>query len=327
MLNKSEIYMKNANNETNNNYNMINYDNNFSFSNNDYSEILKDIPCLSNLELLYNEIKSQMDLYIQNYEKLKTAFNYKINNYNSTIKNMNNNIFELNKKLALEKEQNNLITNQNQNKIYEINKNISDLNENNYKISTKFKMLKDFINNFYINILNNYNNISSKINSKGKFLLSQKNIKKYKENNFDSINEDHENNIKEVLIEAERIFNNLIEYIMYLEEELNNLENLEKNNSRINSEKMEMAKNLNKLNNEINKMKIDNQNQNNNLKIQFELNLKEQIKEIESKNNEIIRQLNEQMKKKDEEVINVNKNYNLLYNQYKLLMRSNSSTE
>ena len=114
---------------------------------------------------------------------------------------------------------------------------------------------------------------------------------------------------------------------MYLEEELNNLENLEKNNSRINSEKMEMAKNLNKLNNEINKMKIDNQNQNNNLKIQFELNLKEQIKEIESKNNEIIRQLNEQMKKKDEEVINVNKNYNLLYNQYKLLMRSNSSTE
>ena len=74
-------------------------------------------------------------------------------------------------------------------------------------------------------------------------------------------------------------------------------------------------------------MKIDSQNQYNNLKIKNELNLKEQIKEIENKNNEIIRQLNEQIKKKDEEVINVNKNYNLLYNQYKLLMRSNNMTE
>ena len=188
-------------------------------------------------------------------------------------------------------------------------------------------MLKDFINNFYNNILNYYNDISSKINSKGKFLLSKKEAKNYKEDNINSINDDNENNIKEILIEAERIFNNLIQYILYLEEEMNNLESLEKNNSKISSEKMELAKNINKLKNEINKMKIDSQNQYNNLKIKNELNLKEQIKEIENKNNEIIRQLNEQIKKKDEEVINVNKNYNLLYNQYKLLMRSNSINE
>ena len=310
------------------NNNMINYENNFSLNfKNEHSNVLKDIPSLSNLEILYNEIKKYFDIFMDNYEKLKNAFNYKINNYNSTIKNMNNNIFELNRKLAFQKEQNNLITNQNQNKIFEINKNLSDLNENNFKISTKFKMLKDFISNFYNNILNNYNDISAKINSKGKFLLPKKETKNYKKDNINSINDDNENNIKEILIEAERIFNNLIQYIIFLEEEMNNLENLEKNNSKISSEKMEMAKNINKLKNEINKMKIDSQNQYNNLKIKNELNLKEQIKEIENKNNEIIRQLNEQIKKKDEEVINVNKNYNLLYNQYKLLMRSNNMNE
>ena len=33
------------------------------------------------------------------------------------------------------------------------------------------------------------------------------------------------------------------------------------------------------------------------------------------------------MKKKDEEITNVNKNYNLLYNQYKLIMRNNTISE
>ena len=63
------------------------------------------------------------------------------------------------------------------------------------------------------------------------------------------------------------------------------------------------------------------------MKIQYDINLKEKIKEIENKNNEIIKQLNEQINLRNEEIIKVNKNYNVLYNQYKLILRNNHSSE
>ena len=293
----------------------------------EYSFIIKEFPIFSNLEVLYNEIKKFIENLINNYEKLNNSYNYKMNNFNETFNKMNNNIYELNRKLAFQKEQNNLLANQSQNKIYEINKNITNLNENNNRISIKLKMLKDFIHNFYNDIIKNYNDVLSKISSKGKFILSKKEIKKFSNNNIVINEDDNENYIKEIIIETERIINNLIEYILYLEEELNTLNNLEENYSKIKNENMQLENNINKLENEINNIKIDNQNKINNLKIKYELSLKDQIKEIENKNNEIIKQLNEQMKKKDEEVINVNKNYNLLYNQYKLLMRNDIITE
>jgi hypothetical protein len=238
---------------------------------------------------------------------------------------MNNNILELNYKLVYQKEENNLLLNKSRNKMYEINKNISDLNNNNNKISIKFKMLKDFIYGFYNNIVNNYNDISLKAYSKGKILLSKKEPKIYNDNS--STDFDNENNIKEIIIESERIFNNLIEYTNYLGEELNKLSIIEKNNFILKNEKMELVKNINKLNNELNMIKIDNQNQANNLRIKYDLNLKEKIQNLENKNNEMIKLMNEQMKKKEDEIINVNKNYNLLYNQYKLLIKNNSLPE
>jgi hypothetical protein len=238
---------------------------------------------------------------------------------------MNNNILELNSKLVYQKEENNLLLNKSRNKMYEINKNISDLNNNNNKISIKFKMLKDFIYGFYNNIVTNYNDISSKVYSKGKILLSKKEPKIYDDNSSNDF--DNENNIKEIIIEIERIFNNLIEYANYLGEELNKLSIIEKNNFVLKNEKMELVKNINKLNNELNMIKVDNQNQANNLRIKYDLNLKEKIQNLENKNNEMIKLMNEQMKKKEDEIINVNKNYNLLYNQYKLLIKNNSLPE
>ena len=327
LLNKSEFYMQNINNENNINEN-DNVFNNYNIELNlkaNYSNILKEIPTLSKFELLFNEMKKFIDLFLGNYSKLKISYDNKITSFNNTLNNMNNNILELNSKLVYQKEENNLLLNKSRNKMYEINKNISDLNNNNNKISIKFKMLKDFIYGFYNNIVTNYNDISSKVYSKGKMLLSKKEPKIYNDNS--STDFDNENNIKEIIIESERIFNNLIEYTNYLGEELNKLSIIEKNNFLLKNEKMELVKNINKLKNELNMIKVDNQNQANNLRIKYDLNLKEKIQNLENKNNEMIKLMNEQMKKKEDEIINVNKNYNLLYNQYKLLIKNNSLPE
>ena len=327
LLNKSEFYMQKINNENNINEN-DNVFNNYNFELNlkaNYSNILKEIPTLSKFELLFNEMKKFIDLFLGNYSKLKISYDNKITSFNNTLNNMNNNILELNSKLVYQKEENNLLLNKSRNKMYEINKNISDLNNNNNKISIKFKMLKDFIYGFYNNIVTNYNDISSKVYSKGKILLSKKEPKIYNDNS--STDFDNENNIKEIIIESERIFNNLIEYTNYLGEELNKLSIIEKNNFLLKNEKMELVKNINKLKNELNMIKVDNQNQANNLRIKYDLNLKEKIQNLENKNNEMIKLMNEQMKKKEDEIINVNKNYNLLYNQYKLLIKNNSLPE
>ena len=329
LLNKNELYFQNSifNNGESNSDNLFNkYDfnstSNFGFDlKTEYSHFLKEIPILSNIEMLYSEIKKYTDSVINNYEKLKNTYNNKINAINNTL---NSNILELNSKLNLEKEHNNLLMNKNE--LYEINKNISDLNGNNNEISIKFKLLKDFINVFYNNILSNYNEISTKFKPEGKLLLSLKEPKIYEESN--STNDfNNENNIKEIIIEIEKIFNNLYEYINYLGEELNKLKMIEINNTQLKKEKIELVKNINQLNNEINLAKIDNKTQANNLKIKYDLILKEKIKDLECKNNEGIKILNEQMKKKDEEITNVNKNYNLLYNQYKLIMKNNTISE
>lgn len=329
LLNKNELYFQNSifNNGESNSDNLFNkYDfnstSNFGFDlKTEYSHFLKEIPILSNIEMLYSEIKKYTDSVINNYEKLKNTYNNKINAINNTL---NSNILELNSKLNLEKEHNNLLMNKNE--LYEINKNISDLNGNNNEISIKFKLLKDFINVFYNNILSNYNEISTKFKPEGKLLLSLKEPKIYEESN--STNDfNNENNIKEIIIEIEKIFNNLYEYINYLGEELNKLKMIEINNTQLKKEKIELVKNINQLNNEINLAKIDNKTQENNLKIKYDLILKEKIKDLECKNNEGIKILNEQMKKKDEEITNVNKNYNLLYNQYKLIMKNNTISE
>ena len=329
LLNKNELYFQNSifnNGESNsdNLFNKFDYNStsNFGFDlKSEYSHFLKEIPILSNIEMLYSEIKKYTDSVIHNYEKLKNTYNNKINAINNTL---NSNILELNSKLTLEKEHNNLLMNKNE--LYEINKNISDLNGNNNEISIKFKLLKDFINVFYNNILSNYNEISSKFKPEGRLLLSLKEPKIYEESN--STNDfNNDNNIKEIIIEIEKIFNNLYEYINYLGEELNKLKLTEINNTQLKKEKIELVKNINQLNNEINLAKIDTKTQENNLKIKYDLILKEKLKDLECKNNEGIKILNEQMKKKDEEITNVNKNYNLLYNQYKLIMKNNTISE
>ena len=55
--------------------------------------------------------------------------------------------------------------------------------------------------------------------------------------------------------------------------------------------------------------------------------MKEQIKEMDDKNSKIIKNLNDLLKNKEEEIISVNKNYNMLYNQYKQILKSKNISQ
>jgi len=300
---------------------------NFELSNSNLSAI-EEIPILTNIELVFNKIKKFIEINLENYQKLKVKFNDKINDYNKTLNYMNNNINSLNKELSLLKEKNIILTTQyeNQNKISETTTINSNSNNNSIignQLYAKFNMIIDFINDFYKNILSNYNNISSKVISNGKIFLPK--IESIKIN--DNGHKNNENNVKEIIIDAEKIFNNYYEYIIYLIEELHKINNIKKENNFLKNEKSEYILTVDKLKNEINNIKIDNQNQINNLKVKYDLNLKEQVKDIDDKNQNVIKNLNNLLKMKEEEIVNVNKNYTMLYTQYKQILKNKAISE
>ena len=300
---------------------------NFELSNSNLSAI-EEIPILTNIELVFNKIKKFIEINLENYQKLKVKFNDKINDYNKTLNYMNNNINSLNKELSLLKEKNIILTTQyeNQNKISETTTINSNSNNNSIlgnQLYAKFNMIIDFINDFYKNILSNYNNISSKVISNGKIFLPK--IESIKIN--DNGHNNNENNVKEIIIDAEKIFNNYYEYIIYLIEELHKINNIKKENNFLKNEKSEYILTVDKLKNEINNIKIDNQNQINNLKVKYDLNLKEQVKDVDEKNQNVIKNLNNLLKMKEEEIVNVNKNYTMLYTQYKQILKNKTISE
>ena len=332
LFNKNEEHIKNI---LNNDSDFKILDQNiifkFELSNSNLSAI-EEIPILTNIELVFNKIKKFIEINLENYHKLKVKFNETINDYNNTLNLMNNNINSLNKELSLLKEKNIILTtqNENQNKISEtttINSNSNNNSNNNSIISNqlyiKYNMIIDFINNFYKNILTNYNNISSKVISNGKIFLPKIEIIKNNGNEYSN----NENNVKEIIIEAEKIFNKYYEYIIYLIEELHKINNIKKENNFLKNEKNEYILTVDKLKNEINNIKIDNQNQINNLKVKYDLNLKEQVKEIDDKNQNVIKNLNNLLKIKEEEISNVNKNYTMLYTQYKQILKNKAISE
>ena len=330
LFNKNEEYIKQVlNNDTEFKILDKNILFNFELSNNNLSAI-EEIPILTNIELVFNKIKKFIEINLENYQKLKVKFNDKINDYNKTLNYMNNNINSLNKEISILKEKNIILTTQyeNQNKISETTTINSNSNSNNNSIIgnqlyVKFNMTIDFINDFYKNILTNYNNISSKVISNGKIFLPK--IETIKKNGNEHKN--NENNVKKIIIEAEKIFNNYYEYIIYLIEELHKINNIKKENNILKNEKSEYILTVDKLKNEINKIKIDNQNQINNIKVKYDLNLKEQVKDIDDKNQNVIKNLNNLLKIKEEEIVNVNKNYTMLYTQYKQILKNKTISE
>ena len=328
LFNKNEEYIKQVLNNDND-FKILDQNIlfNFELSNSNLSAI-EEIPILTNIELVFNKIKKFIEINLENYQKLKVKFNDKINDYNKTLNYMNNNINSLNKELSLLKEKNIILTTQyeNQNKISETTTINSNSNYNSIignQLYAKFNMIIDFINDFYKNILSNYNNISSKVISNGKIFLPK--IESIKIN--DNGHKNNENNVKEIIIDAEKIFNNYYEYIIYLIEELHKINNIKKENNFLKNEKSEYILTVDKLKNEINNIKIDNQNQINNLKVKYDLNLKEQVKDVDEKNQNVIKNLNNLLKMKEEEIVNVNKNYTMLYTQYKQILKNKAISE
>ena len=318
MIDQSEmIFQKINNNDSINNNLIIHNGINSSFIIKDeYFNIAKEIPILSKVQLIYDEVKKILNSFLENLSGMKYSFNIKNNNFNNTLKSLNENVVNLTQKLSAEKEKNKLLIKNNQNKSYEINKATYDLNvknNNNNELSLKLEFINNFIHSTYNNILDKYNEISSKTRTK--------------ENNYIKNEINFKKDIKEMITEIEKYFNEMVEYIKFMIKDKNKMNDLEKINIQLKKEKMELLKNINKLQNEINSATVENKNKNENLKIQYDINLKEQIKEIENKNNEIIKQLNEQINLRNEEIIKVNKNYNLLYNQYKHILRNNNNSE
>ena len=48
---------------------------------------------------------------------------------------------------------------------------------------------------------------------------------------------------------------------------------------------------------------------------------------MDDKNSKISKNLNDMLKIKEEEIINVNKNYNMLYNQYKQILKNKNLSQ
>ena len=231
----------------------------------EFYDITKEIPVLSNANIIYNEIKKILNLYLDNYKNLKYSFDSKFNNFNDTFNTLNKNIIDLNQKLLTEKEKNNALIDKSNNKIYEYNRLMIDSNENNKNASLELESIKQSITNLYNNILDNYNEVFSKINLKGNINNKNKTNRNIIKKSFNNTEREHE--IKEIILELEKIFNDIIEYVSFCGEDKNKINNLEKESAQLKKEKMELVKQINKIKNEINSVIIENNNKRKKLKI------------------------------------------------------------
>ena len=206
---------ENINNIMNEHKNFNNNFPNFCMNRNNLN-LYEEIPALKDLELIYNKVKKLFEMNLDNYEKIKLKYKSKFNDCNYNLNYMNNKMSEMTKEISTLKEKNIILTQNNEineKKLFEMNnynnnKNKAlEMSNNNFsfsdnKIFIKFSMLEDFINKLYNNIMNKYSSITSTLNSSGKILLPNEDIK----TNDIKANDDNENNIKSMIIEIETIF-------------------------------------------------------------------------------------------------------------------------
>ena len=149
----------------------------------------------------------------------------------------------------------------------------------------------------------------------------EKEIIKYKKINT-NFNILKSNNVqeKEMIIEQENIFNDLIRRVLSLTEEINENKQILEYNKKLTNENNELYKNINDLKNEINNINISNHSLIEGLKVKYEINLKERTYEVESGFSEKLKKANIQIQEKEDEINKISKNYNLLYKQYKMIL-------
>ena len=256
------------------------------------------VTSFSKLIILFERTKNIIENFSLKYQKLYNEYINVKNNLNNKIDSLSNILNETNKELMVYKKNNSLLKSTSRKKESESSKNISRLKINTDKIQIELEMLKSFIKETYEKIIIKYQKINPDFNpSKSSKILE-----------------------KEMLIEQENIFNNLIENFLVLNEEINENKKILECNRKLANENSELYKNINELKNEINNININNQNLIEGFKVKYEISLNEKIYETEKEFSEKLKKMNIQIQEKEEEIDKISKNYNLLYKQYKMIL-------
>ena len=256
------------------------------------------VTSFSKLIILFERTKNIIENFSLKYQKLYNEYINVKNNLNNKIDSLSNILNETNKELMAYKKNNSLLKSTSRKKESESSKNISRLKINTDKIQIELEMLKSFIKETYEKIIIKYQKINPDFNpSKSSKILE-----------------------KEMLIEQENIFNNLIENFLALNEEINENKKILECNRKLVNENSELYKNINELKNEINNININNQNLIEGFKVKYEISLNEKIYETEKEFSEKLKKMNIQIQEKEEEIDKISKNYNLLYKQYKMIL-------
>ena len=256
------------------------------------------VTSFSKLIILFERTKNIIENFSLKYQKLYNEYINVKNNLNNKIDSLSNILNETNKELMVYKKNNSLLKSTSRKKESESSKNISRLKINTDKIQIELEMLKSFIKETYEKIIIKYQKINPDFNpSKSSNILE-----------------------KEMLIEQENIFNNLIENFLALNEEINENKKILECNRKLVNENSELYKNINELKNEINNININNQNLIEGFKVKYEISLNEKIYETEKEFSEKLKKMNVQIQEKEEEIDKISKNYNLLYKQYKMIL-------
>ena len=248
--------------------------NNLSFS------YLKDL--YFDLLNLNSSLKNIMSTYSRNAIKnLKETYD-KNKRYENEIYNLKNELDNLNNKI------NQYESNENKNVLNNKIK-INELSQEKEKLQFQIKSIYSLFNDSYDKITKQYNIISNTDN----FPENLK-VKKFHKKS---------NNVKEMILDYEKIVYNFSQYVQILINEKKRLDNLGKKSE-------EFENDITSLRNELDNIKKNprNYNSNNNLS---NLNL--------NSSNRICN-LIEQLNKKNEENEKLSSNYNLLYSQYHLLL-------
>ena len=256
------------------------------------------VPSFSKLIILLERIKNLIENFSLKYKKLYNEHINVTNNLNNKINSLSNSLNENNKELIKYKKNNSLLESSNRKKEIVSNENLNRLKANTDKIKIELEMLKSFIKQTYEKSIIKYKKINTNFN-----ILKSNNVLE-----------------KEMIIEQENIFNDLISRVLSLNEEINENKTILEYNKKLTNENNELYKNINDLKNEINNINISNHSLIEGLKVKYEINLKERTYEVESGFSEKLKKANIQIQEKEDEINKISKNYNLLYKQYKMIL-------
>ena len=275
-----------------------------------FSSALKNFPSLSYLISLYDDI-------INLNSNVKEIFSPITNKLNSIHKKLENERFELKNNEEKYKNKNQYL----ENKIEEYSSKLKNI-DNEYKLNIiklkegkeksdyEIKSISNFIGNIYKNYIKKYNKLISSLGNPQRLKLREIN------NNI---------TIKEIIIDLEKILDNISAYTLYLNSNKNEyLKNNAEKDLFIKENEL-LKKKINEYENKEQKLLNDYKNKESQLIEDFQKKCDDEINKIKESLFEENDKIKKQLKIKNEELDKITKNYNLLYSQYHLLLGKEES--